>query len=188
MKNSFFLVIPKQKNDPERLATFSDAALSQWVSELPTANPGLATRLFKEMLSELISLEMTSAKRMSALELLKPNFLIIEEFLRSRLTKSGFPKGESERKVFAILVDFERQLTIGYWSIVRDLTRRDVGWLQGKSIALAIQRTIEGLSSIIITHYMMSSQIPDWIWIDLHSLYKLSVKLGKDFDQNFRIR
>lgn len=179
MKNSFFLVIPEQKNDPRLLATFSDAALAQWVAELPTANPGLATRLFQEMLSELISLEMPAAKRLSALELLRPNFLMIEDFLRSRLIKSGFPKGDNERKIFAVLVALERQFTIGYWSVTRELTRREIGWLQGKTTALAIQRTMDGLSSIVISHYMMSMPIPDWIWIDLHSLYKLSVKLGK---------
>ena len=180
MKNSFFLVIPELKKDPQLIATFSDAALTQWVTELPTANPGLATRLFQEMLGELISLDMPAAKRLSALELLKPSFLIIEDYLRSRLIKSGFPKGVTERKIFAVLVDLERQLTIGYWTAVRELTRKEVGWLQGKTTALSIQRTVEGLSSIVISHYMMSLPIPDWIWIDLHSLYKLSVKLGKD--------
>lgn len=179
MKNSFFLVIPEQKNDPRLLATFSDVALSQWVAELPTANPGLATRLFQEMLAELISLQMPAAKRLSALEILRPNFLTLEDFLRSRLIKSGFPKSENERKVFAVLVAMERQLTIGYWSVARELTKREIGWLQGKNTALVIQRTIEGLSSIVISHYMMSSAVPDWIWIDLHSLYRLSVKLSK---------
>lgn len=179
MKNSFYLVIPEQKNDPRLLATFSDAALSQWVAELPTANPGLATRLFQEMLAELISLEMPVAKRLSCLEILRPNFLTIEDFLRSRLIKSGFPKSENERKTFAVLVALERQFTIGYWSVTREMTRREIGWLQGKTTALVIQRTVEGLSGIVISHYMMSSAIPDWIWIDLHSLYRLSVKLSK---------
>lgn len=180
MKNSFFLVIPEQKNDPQLLATFSDAALAQWVAELPTANPGLATRLFQEMLAELISLQMPAAKRLSALELLRPNFLTIEDFLRSRLIKSGFPKSENDRKIFAVLVALERQFTIGYWIATREMTRREIGWLQGKTTALVIQRTVEGLSSIVISHYMMSSTVPDWIWIDLHSLYRLSVKLGKE--------
>jgi len=45
---------------------------------------------------------------------------------------------------------------------------------------LSIQRTIKGLSAIVINHYMMSYPVPDWIWFDLHSLYKLAVKLGKE--------
>lgn len=179
MKNSFFLVIPAQKNDPQLVATFVEPALKQWVAELPTANPGLATRLFQDLINDLISLQMTTANRLSALEQLRPQFLMIEEYLRSRLIKSGFPKGEIENKIFALVVLIEKQFTIGYWSVARDLTRREVGWLQGKNTALSIQRTIKGLSSIVITHYTMKSPVPDWIWFDLHSLYKLAVKLGK---------
>lgn len=179
MKNSFFLVIPEQKNDPQSLATFSDVALQHWITELPTANPGLAARLFQELLAELISVEMSAAKRLQALELLRESFFLIDDFLRSRLIKFGFPKGEVEKKIFALVCFIERQYAIGYWSVARELTRREVGWLQGKTVALAIQRTIKGLSRIVITHYMMSYPVPDWIWIDLHSLYKLAVKLDK---------
>lgn len=180
MKNSFYLVIPEQKNDPQLIATFAEPALRQWMAELPTANPGLATRLFQDLINDLISLEMTTANRLNALELLRPQFLMIEDYLRSRLIKFGFPKGEIEKKIFSLVVMVEKQFTIGYWSVARDLTRREIGWLQGKNTALAIQRTIKGLSNIIITHYMMSYPVPDWIWFDLHSLYKLAAKLGKE--------
>lgn len=179
MKNSFFLVIPEQKHDPQALAAFGDDALRQWVSELPTANPGLAARLFHELLGELISVAMPAAKRLHALELLRDSFYLIDDYLRSRLIKFGFPKGDVEKKIFGLAFAIERQFTIGYWSVVRELTRREVGWLQGKSTALAIQRTVRGLSRIVISHYMMSYPVPDWIWIDLHSLYKLAVKLDK---------
>lgn len=179
MKNSFFLVIPEQKHDPKFAKTFAEPALRQWVSELPTANPGLATRLFQDLVNDLISLEMNNASRLNALELLRQQFLTIEDYLRSRLIKSGFPKGEIEKKIFSLVVIIEKQFTIGYWMVARSLTRREIGWLQGKNTALSIQRCIKGLSNIVITHYMMSSPVPDWIWFDLHSLYKLAVKLGK---------
>jgi hypothetical protein len=179
VKNSFYLVIPEQKTDPQLAATFAEPALRQWVSELPTANPGLATRLFQDLLQDLISLDMSASNRLNALEVLRPQFLMIEEYLRSRLIKFGFPKGDIEKNVFSLVMLVEKQFTIGFWSVVKDLTRREVGWLQGKSTALAIQRAIKGLNSIVITHYMMSYPVPDWIWYDLHSLYKLAVKLGK---------
>lgn len=180
MKNSFFLVIPEQRNDPQLAKTFVEPALRQWVSELPTANPGLATRLFQDLVNDLISLEMSNANRLNALELLRQQFLIIEDYLRSRLIKSGFPKGEVERKIFSLVVVIEKQFTIGYWMVARGLTRREIGWLQGKNTALSIQRCLKGLSNIVITHYMMSVPVPDWIWFDLHSLNRLAVKLGKE--------
>ncbi len=179
MKSSFFLVIPEQINDPQQLAWFSDVNLAKWIDDLPAANPGLSTRLFQEMLTELLSIEMPTARRLSTLELLKASFLSLEDYLRAKLIQSGFPKGDTERKIINILLVLEKQFTIGYWIVVRELTRKDVGWLQGKTAALSIQRTVEGLSSIVITHYMMNLPVPNWVWIDLHSLYKLSIKLGK---------
>lgn len=179
MKNSFFLVIPEQRNDPHLAKSFLEPALRQWVAELPTANPGLATRLFQDLVNDLISLELSNANRLTALEVLRQQFLIIEDYLRSRLTKFGFPKGEVERKIFALIVVIEKQFTIGYWMVTRNLTRREIGWLQGKNTALAIQRCIKGLSHIVITHYLMKVAVPDWIWFDLHSLHRLAVKLGK---------
>ncbi len=180
MKNSFFLVIPEQKHDPDLLISFEEASLTQWLAELPAANPSLSTRLFHDLLIEMNSVAMPAQNRLDALELLRPNFLTIEDYLRSRLIKSGFPKSANDIKIMEVLVSIEKQFAIAYWMIVRELTRRDIGWFQGKSVALAIQRTIKGLSGIVITHYMMNSPVPDWIWIDLHSLYKLSVKVKKE--------
>ena len=180
MKNSFFLVIPAQQKNPELLASYEKSVVNQWVSELPTANPGLATRLFYDFIEGINTVEMPPQQRLDVLETLRPHYLTIEDYLRSRLIRSGFPKGENEQKILDLVVSIEKHFTIGYWMVVRELTRRDVGWFQGKNTALAIQRTIKGLSGIVVTHYMMFLPVPDWVWIDLHSLYKLSVKTKKD--------
>ena len=180
MKNSFFLVIPAQQKNPELLVAYEIAAINQWVSELPTANPSLASRLFYDFVEAFNAVEIPAQKRLEILEILRPYFLTIEDYLRSRLILSGFPKGDNEQKILNLIVSIEKHFTIGYWMAVRELTRRDVGWLQGKNAALAIQRTIKGLSEIVVTHYMMFLPVPDWIWIDLHSLYRLSVKVKKE--------
>lgn len=180
MKNSFFLVIPAQQNNPQRLKEFEVKALQQWVAELPTANPGLATRLLHDFLIDFNALEMAVQLRLDALELLSPSVHVIEDYLRSRLIKAGFPKEENDKKILAVLVSIEKEVTIGYWIVLKELTKRDIGWFQGKNAALAIQRCIKGLSSIIISHFIMGMPIPDWVWIDLHSLYNLSVKIKND--------
>lgn len=180
MKNSFFLVIPEQRPNPELLKSFEETALQQWVIELPIANPGLATRLLYDLLKGFTRLEMDPMHRLEALELLRPSYVIIEDYLRSRLIKIGFPKGDDELKIHNVLVAIEKEFAVGYWIIARQLTRRNTSWFQGKNIALSIQRVIKGLSNIVITHYIMSLPVPDWVWIDLHSLHKLGIKLKKE--------
>ncbi len=180
MKNSFFLVIPKQETKPERLKEFEPKALGQWLFELPTANPGLATRLLQDFISEFNAIKMPYQLRLDALELMRPKFNIIEDYLRSRLLRAAFPKEENDLKILEVLSSIEREFTIGYWIVLKELTQRQVSWFQGKSLALSLQRCIKGLSAVVISHYIMGLPIPDWVWIDLHSLYKLSVKLKKD--------
>jgi len=177
VKNSFFLVIPVQQDNPQRLKEFEAKALQQWVAELPTANPGLATRLLYDFLMDFNVIKMTAQLRLDALELLSPSVHVIEDYLRSRLIKTGFPKEENDKKILNVLISIEKEFTIGYWMVLKELTKRNVGWFQGKNTALAIQRCIKGLSSIIVSHFIMGMPIPDWVWIDLHSLYNLSVTI-----------
>lgn len=180
MKNSFFLVIPEQSHNQELLDSFEEAILSRWISELPTANPSLSIRLFHDLISEMNQLIMPAQNRLNALELLRHDFLSIEDYLRSRLILTGFPKTVNELKIMEVLVSVEKVFTIGYWIILRELTKRGASWFQKKHTALALQRTMRGLSQIVVTHAMMNTPAPGWIWLDLHSLYRLSVKIKKD--------
>lgn len=180
MKNSFFLVIPVQDNNALRLKEFEEKALQQWIDELPTANPGLATRLIHDFLTRFNSIEMPFQLRLDSLEIIRPSVLVIEDYLRSKLISIGFPKNDEDKRNLAILVAIEKEFTIGYWTVLKELTRRRIGWFQGKNVALGIQRCIKGLGSIVVSNFIMGMPIPDWVWIDLHSLYKLSVKLNKD--------
>lgn len=179
MKNSFFLVIPKRHNDPQRLVEFEAKSLQHWISELPAGNPGLATRLLHDFVIESNTIEMPTELRLDMLERLHPSISAVEDNLRFRLTKAGFPKEENDHKILAVLVSIEKEFAIGYWIVVKELTQKPVSWLQGKNVALAIQRCIRLLSNIIISHFIMGLPIPDWVWLDVHSLYKLSVKLNK---------
>jgi hypothetical protein len=166
--------------DAQRLKEFETKALQQWIAELPAANPGLVTRLIHDFIIEFNAIEMTAQLRLDALELLRPSVIVIEDYLRARLIKTGFPNEENDIKILNLLVSVEKEFTIGYWIALKELSRRDIGWFQGKNAALSIQRTITGLSSIVISHFIMGMPVPDWVWMDLHSFYRLSVKIKKD--------
>jgi len=180
LKHSFFLVIPKQQNNPQRLREFEEKILQQWISELPVANLGLATRLIYDFILEFNALAMPSQLRFDTLELLRPSLLMVEEYLRSKLTKNLFPKDENDQKVLKLLVALQRQFTIGYWIVVKELTENESRWFKSKNAAISIQRTIKGLGNIIVSYLIMGMRVPDWVWIDLHALYILSVKTKKN--------
>ncbi|MGR9071907.1 MAG: hypothetical protein ACU833_02465 [Gammaproteobacteria bacterium] len=179
MKNSFFLIIPPQISNPEKLKSFKDMALQQWVDELPYANYGLAVQLFYDQIIEMNKTEMDAGFRLDAMEVLRPNFLGIQEYLRSRITKAGFPKTENEQKIYKVLSTLEKEFALGYWIIVKEFTKKSISWLKGRETALAVQRVVKGLSEFIVSSYLMRVPVADWVWIDLHSLFKLSVRINK---------
>ena len=183
MKNSFFLVIPKQQNSPNRLQEFEAKILQQWIDELPTANPELSARLLQDLIMDLNTIAMPAQLRLDTLELLRPSVLAVEDYIRSKLMAAGFPKEDNDHRMLKLLVSIAKEFTIGYWIVVKDQTQRDVSWFQGKNVALAIQRSIKGLNSIVINFFIMGMPIPDWVWMDLHGFYKLSVKIKKNTTQ-----
>lgn len=180
MKNSFFLVIPKQQTNPQRLKEFEPNALQSWLDSLPAGNPRLTTRLLHDFIRSFNTLKMSFQLRLDTLETLSPIFFTIEDYLRGRLIKLGFPKEENDSKILNTLVSIEREFAIAYWTVLKELTQSNVGWFQGKNTALALQRCIKGLSGVVISHFIMGMPIPDWVWLDLHSLYQLSIKIKKD--------
>ncbi len=180
MKNSFYLVIPPQKSDSERIKAFEPQPLEQWIQDLPKANFGLTTRLFHDLLIELNTLKIKPEHRISILENLRPTYYSILDCLNSRLISPGIPKEENDKKVWDVLISMQKEFSMGYWCIVRELTRKGAGWFKGKSSALALARLINGLGDILISHYLLYIPAPSWVWLDIHSLYKLSVTQKKE--------
>lgn len=180
MKNSFYLVTPEQKNNKELLASFEKAAVTQWISSLSTTTPQLAAKLFYDFVIKFNSAGVTAQQRLETAELLRPHFLSIKKSLYVQISKTGFPKGENEQKNFSLLISIEKNFSISYWLSAQALTRRQVGFFQKKNAALSIQRTIKGLTGIVVTYSTMRLATPDWVWIDLHSLYKLSIRLKNE--------
>ncbi len=180
MKNSFYLVIPEQNKNNEFLLSYDKASVNQWVSSLPVTNPNLAAQLFYDFVKKYNATEASLQERLQVLELLRPCFFKIKRSLCPQLIGSGFPKGDEEKHIVELLVSIEKEFTLGYWLVVREITHRNIKWLQGKNAAIAIQRTIKGLAGIVTSYSLMFLPVPDWIWIDLHSLYKLSVKIKKE--------
>ncbi|MGR9037748.1 MAG: hypothetical protein ACU83O_14370, partial [Gammaproteobacteria bacterium] len=166
-------------NAAQQLFKFEAKQLEQWISELPVVNTSLASRRICDFIIEFNSYEMPGNSRLEALELLRPCLSTLEEDVRSRIIKYGFPKDENDHAIVNVIISIQKEFAIGYWIAARELTRKPIGWLKGKNVALALQRCIKGLGNVVISHMIMGMPVPDWVWMDLHSLYKLSVKLNK---------
>ncbi|MCK5728188.1 MAG: hypothetical protein KAH08_03100 [Methylococcales bacterium] len=181
MINSCFLEIPPLKTSSNNLAAYEHETLEQWILELPVANPTLTTLVFRDFLTELNQTKMGVQLRLNTLETLKPAFFDIQDYLRSKLLKMGFPRCENGQNISTFLLEIEKEFTLGYWICVKELTKpRTMHWFQGKNTALSLQRTIKAYGYMMTSYYMMRIPIADWVWMDFHSLYKLSIQHKKN--------
>jgi hypothetical protein len=180
VRNSFFLVIPPQTASLDDLKLYEETILNQWILDLPAANQNFTTKLFYKFLLDLNKTKMSIQLRLDTLETLKPVFLKTELYLREKLSSITFPRGKNGQKTSTLLIEIEKEFTLGYWILVKALTKpRAVNWFQGRNTALVLQRMIHAYGGIIASHYMMRLPIPDWVWIDLHAVYSLSIQHKK---------
>ncbi len=181
MKNLYFLSIPERENSPEQALAFRSKTLKQWIAALPTGNYGMTTRLFHDHVQLMNKTEIENEVVMEALDLLYPTFQNIHEFLLTKIIGKGFPLSSDEQKIGHLAETVAKDFFIAHWIVLQSLLNtKSPGWRQGKAIPVYIERLIRGLSQLIIIRFLLHTPTPDWIWLDLHTLYRIAEKKDKE--------
>lgn len=174
MKNSFFLIVPIQKKNPAEEKSFDKQKLQEWISKTLSANHKLSLKLLTDLLKKMNQVKLEPKDRLASLELLRTSYFEIEKSILKTASSNIFPKSKEDKAEHAALIELEKELTIGYWSIAREITKRAVGWNMKKTLSLSINRTMLGLSNITLNYFIIHEATPSWVWMDLHSLYRLA--------------
>lgn len=181
VKNLYFLSVTQRENNEEEAEAFRSKPLKQWIAELPTANYGMTTRLFHDKVLVMNKTEMDVGVMLDALDLLYPTYNVIYEFLVSRIVNKGFPLTPDDQKVGQLAETVTKDFFTSHWILLEKLlSNKSPGWRQGKAIPVYIERILSGLSQILIVRYLLHIPTPDWIWLDIHSLYRLAEEKGKE--------
>jgi len=181
VKNIYFLSVPEREKNEQAAEAFRSKPLKQWVAALPTANYGMTTRLFHDKILLLNRTELDSGINMDALELLYPTYKVIYEFLLSKIVNKGFPLTSDDQKIGQLAETVTKDFFTSHWILLEMLlSNKSPGWRQGKAIPAYIERLLRGLSQILIVRYLLHIPTPDWIWLDIHALYRLAEKKGKE--------
>lgn len=179
MRNLYFIPQPSGERDPEHAGEFRAKALKAWIARLPTANHGMTTRMFHDQVMLLNRTQVAADDLYEALELLYPTFGVIEEFLFSRVLGRSFPLSPDEQKVGTLLEIISRDFLVGYAVILKEWAGASAGWKASRLLPRVMGRLIRGLSRILLVRFVLRIPEPEWIWLDLHSLYQLAERKGK---------
>ncbi len=179
MRNLYYIPQSKKEKDPDSASEFRNKPLKQWIKKLPTANHGMTTRLFHDRIREMNGIEIPAEDRLEALENLYSTFAIIDEFLVSRVIGKSIPLSADEQKIGDLAEAINQNFLVGYVAVLEELSRSSVGWRFARQLPGVIGRLIHGLSRVLIIRYILRIPEPEWVWLDLHSLYQLAERKNK---------
>ena len=176
MLNSFLLSEPVREKRPREIDQYRSKPLSRWIAELPAANHGLTTRLLHDRISSINRTDMDANLRLEAIETLSVSYHRILDYLSWRIRGKGFPLGTNEQKIGTLLLSMSTEYAMAYWICLRESSKEQSNWRTRKHMALIVQRVMREYANILMSCYLLRLPESDWIWMDLHSLYKLALK------------
>lgn len=157
-------------------------SLRNWLMQLPLANPGATARLLIGALREMNQLRVDPQQRLDALELLRAPIDQIVVTLSRQVLGDRFPLPPQKLKLGQLAQDFEREMALGYRSVICDLCAPAgaVPFMRGKVAALALTRAIQHYGACLYQVYLRYHSPPAGTWQSLHDLFRFAVAVQLD--------
>ncbi|HEY0268844.1 MAG TPA: hypothetical protein VGC12_06375 [Methyloradius sp.] len=170
------LKIPALTDKPLMIAETRAQKISDFLENLPLANPlNAATALFEEM--EILNRQkVTSDARVKALELYRTAVANLSEILASYYCKAGLPLPPQAKTCAGAAESLWLELSYGYKLALIDEQNKLFSLSSSKSNALIIQRAIEAMSQLALVYYKTYFSPPSSLWSDLNQLYLHAVQ------------
>lgn len=172
MLNLYFLSLPERQKRPDVLAVNQIKQLKKWLKDLPSSNPGMVTRLVYDRIREINRTEMEAKQLAQILDRLLPYYSTIHQFLTSHLLVDGLPLPANKGKIADLLLAILKEFCFSYSLLLNsDETKKNKRWMARVKLQL-----IHTYSDLLALHYLLRLEEPDWIWLDLNSLYKSALQ------------
>jgi hypothetical protein len=175
--NTIRLKVPRQELDHSSFFSTEEAAVDQWIDDLPMANLGQTTRQLYKALSELNQVRLVPSKRIAILEKMRKPLYYVSESLTKHYLNQPLVLPHQARKVADLAQALHTQLASGYTIVATHSSALGNRLGIGKSkdlIALSLHRAITEHSLNLQRHYQLYEQANAGIWLSLHQLYCLA--------------
>jgi hypothetical protein len=169
------LRVPTLKKSGTSILKTNPESLRKWVANLPLVNVDASVGQLEFGLFQLNGVELPTADRFQALELLTEPVMHITGALQKKHLGKRFPLGKDDLNKSNHTIGLFLAMATGYKLLV-DALDREPG--AGTQLANPLQRAIRYLSESLIGSYQIYSQHREGIWADLHALYALAAKHG----------
>lgn len=168
------LRVPDQKTASLSFCDTSPKAFKAWVSQLPMANIGEASRQLYHAIIELNQLFIPPQQRFQLLEMIRPSIRFVSAELSRHYLGLAVALPEKQKKIANLSQALQLHCASGYKICVLEFI--DNGGIEKnrKGLATSIHRAVSELGATIIRSYQLYCRSPAQSWLECHRLFRFA--------------
>ncbi len=153
--------------------------LKEWIENLPTANTPRTVSLFIEQLDNLNQANYSCADRIQLMDTLRPVARQLLVALAHQLKQAAIPLNRNNLETYENIQAILERMAAGYKIVVSELAPAKPGKeYEELLLCEAIYNSIQYLGRRLLTAYMVYAKEPEYIWRELHQLYRFAEQRG----------
>lgn len=157
-------------------------ALRTWIDALPMTNFTVAAQRLLDGLRELNRQRLDGARRLDALEILRPAVIQLAAVADKQIVGASFPLPPHKVELGHLALGFQAELSLGYRSALAEVCAPSgsVPLLRGKQVALAAVRALRHADEHLAKSYLLYRTPPAGVWQGLHDVCGFITSLRLD--------
>jgi hypothetical protein len=152
-------------------------ATRSWLNTLPGADSSVVARELYRSLYTLNRLELNPRTREKILELYRNTVNTVTASIQSHLGQQPLPLTPNSRLAAEIIRELNREMAIGYKTVVVGLYETWRQRLFRKSTALPIERALRYFGELLVHCYHVYMPYPPLVWLEVHELFRYAEQL-----------
>ncbi|TVP52080.1 MAG: GTPase [Halomonadaceae bacterium] len=165
-------MLPQQKLQSLSFCNASPKAFNHWVSGLPMANVGEASRQLYNAIIELNQLELPAPHRLQLMEMIRPRIYHVCELLGQHFLGHPITLPEKQRKIANLSQALQLHLAHGYKLVLMGMIDKGAPDKQRQPLALAAHRAITALAATLLRAAQLYSNNPIRCWHEAHQIFR----------------
>jgi hypothetical protein len=167
---------------PEKQATAwvtetSAEATRSWLNSLPQADSNVVARELHRSLYTLNRIDLMPGTRQKILETYRNPVNTVSASIQSQLGQQPLPLMQDARLNAELVRELNREMAIGYKTVVADLHGTWRQRLFRKATALPVERALRYLGELLVHSYHVYMPYPPLVWLEVHELFRYAQQL-----------
>ncbi len=177
ISNVSVVPFPPRSRPTERSFDTDPKRVQAWISQLPMANLGEATKAVFRALTEVNRLDTAPGTRLQFMETVRDPVRSLSEHLEKQFVNETFPLPKREGQIAALTRALQEEMALGYKLVLQDLLSQRSGhrWLfQTAQLCVPLHRALHHMGQILLHCYQVYAPYPENTWREIHHLYQLA--------------